>query len=71
MNGERLMHFVGVQAPVTHQFTGIEQHGNLVAVADPGRRIGIHIEYIDTGRGGGGQRGEFAEHFLAKAAPVA
>ena len=65
------MHFVGVQPPVAHQFSGVKQHGNLVAVPDPGRRIGIHIEYIDTGRRGGGQLENFAEHFLAKAAPVA
>ena len=42
------MYLVGVQTPVTHQFSGEKQHGNLMAVAPLGRGIRIDVEHIDT-----------------------
>src|ERR1700704_5648674 len=71
MVSEGLMHFLGVQMPVTHQFSGEEQHGNLVAVAPSRRRVGIDVEHIDLERLSRRQRGELAQHLLAQAAPRA
>ena len=65
---EGLMHFLGVQMPVTHQFSGEKQHRNLVAIACSCRRVGIDVEHVDRERAGLRQRGEFAEHLLAQAA---
>ena len=65
------MHFLGVQTSMAHQLAGVEQHRNLVSIAHFGGGIGIHIEHVDTGLGGGRQRGEFEQHFLAQAAPRA
>ncbi len=71
MVSEGLMHFLGVQMPVTHQFSGEKQHGNLVAIAHSRRRVGIDVEDIDLERAGLRQRGELAQHLLAQAAPRA
>src|SRR5216684_3882913 len=71
MVSEGLMYFVGVQMPVTHQFSGEKQHGDLVAIARGRRRVGIDIEHIDLEGAGFRQRGEFAQHLLAQSAPRA
>src|SRR5882672_4125230 len=65
---EGLLHFLGIQTSMTRQLPGVEQHRNLVSIAYFGRRIAIHVDYVDAGLGGGGQRSEFAQHFLAEAA---
>jgi hypothetical protein len=71
MISEGLMHFLGVQASVTHQFSGEKQHGDLVAIA-PGRcGVGIHVEHLDLEGANFRQRSEFALHFLAQPAPRA
>ena len=59
------MHFFGIQAPVTHQFSSVEQHRNLVAIAHFCRGICIHIEHIDAGLGCGRQGGKLDQHLLA------
>ena len=68
MVSEGLMHFLGVQMPVAHQFSGEKQHGNLVAVAHSCRRVGIDVEHIDLERASLRQRGELAQHLFAQAA---
>src|ERR1700720_4444060 len=68
MVSEGLMHFLGVQMPVTHQLSGEEQHGNLVAIAHSRRGVGIDIEHIDLERTGLRQRSQLAQHLLAQAA---
>ena len=65
------MHFLGVQMAVTDQFSGEKQHGNLVAIARFRRRVGIDVEHIDLEGANFRQRGEFAQHLLAQAAPRA
>jgi len=62
------MHFFGVQMPVTHQFSGEKQHGDLVAIARCRRRVGIDIEHINLEGANFRQRGEPAQHLLAQAA---
>src|ERR1700688_102481 len=69
MVSEGLMHFLGVQMPVTHQFSGEKQHRDLVAVARCRRRVGIDIQHLDLEGVNFRQRGEFALHFLAQSAP--
>ena len=71
MMSEGLMYFLGVQMPVTHQFSGEKQHGNLVAIAHSRRRVGIDVEHFDLERSNLRQRGEFIQHLLAQAAPRA
>ena len=71
MVSEGLMHFLGVQMPVTDQFPGEQQHGNLVAIAHSRRGVGIHIEHIDLERTGFRQCRQLAQHLLAQAAPRA
>ena len=71
MVSEGLMHFLGVQMPVAHQFSGEQQHGNLVAIAHSRRGIGIDIEHIDLERAGLRQCAERNQHLLAQAAPRA
>jgi hypothetical protein len=71
MVSEGLMHFLGVQMPVTHQFSGEKQHGDLVAIACGRRRVGIDVEHINLEGANLRQRGEFAQHLLAQAAPRA
>ena len=65
------MYFLGVQMPVTHQFPGEKQHGNLVAIARRCRRVGIDVEHIDLEGARLRQRGKVAQHLLAQAAPRA
>lgn len=62
------MQLVGVQAPVTHQFSREQQHGNLVAIANPCCRVSIDIEHIDAVGLHSRQRMKLGEHFLAQAA---
>ena len=71
MVSEGLMYFVGVQMSVTDQFSGEQQHGDLVAIAGGSRRVGIDVEHIDLEGADFRQRGEFAQHLLAQAAPRA
>lgn len=66
---EGLMYFVGVQVPVAYQFSGEKQHRNLMAVAHFRRAVRIDVENIDAIAGGCRQRGKFAQHLLAQAAP--
>ena len=65
------MYFLGVQMPVTHQFSGEKQHGDLVAITRCRRRVGIDVEHLDLEGANFRQRGEFAQHLLAQAAPRA
>jgi len=44
------MYFVRVQTAMTHQFSGEQQHGNFVAVTNPGGRIRIDVLHIDSER---------------------
>lgn len=62
------MHFVGIQAPVTHQLAGEQQHGNFVAIANARSGVGIDIEHIDAEWLHRRQRVQFREHLLAQAA---
>ncbi len=62
------MHFVRIQAPVTHQLSGEQQHGNFVAIANPRSGVRIDIEHIDAERLHRRQRVEFCQHLLAQAA---
>ena len=62
------MYLVGVQTPVTHQFSGEKQHGNLVAVAHLGRGICIDVEYVHPAGHGFLQGREFHQHVLAQSA---
>ena len=62
------MYLLGVQMPVTHQFSGEKQHGDLVAVARCRRPVGVDIEHIHPEGGSLRQRGKFAQHLLAQAA---
>ena len=62
------MYLLGVQMPVTHQFSGEKQHRNLVAIARSRRRVGIDVEHVDLEGAGLRQRGEFAQHLFAQAA---
>jgi len=66
---EGLMHFLGVQVPVTHQFSGEQQHWNLVAVARFHGVIGIDVDHIDGEGLSRRQGGESAKHLLAQSAP--
>ena len=59
------MYLIGVQTPVTHQFSGEKQHGNLMAVAHPGRGIRIDVNHVDTEARGFLQGREFHQHVLA------
>jgi hypothetical protein len=68
---ERLMYFVGVQMPVAHQFTGEQQHRNLMAVARFCGMVGIDVEHVNAEGVSFGQCCEFAQHLLAQAAPGA
>src|SRR5260370_37936337 len=68
MVSEGLMHFLGVQMPVTHQFSGEEQHGNLVTIAHFRRGVGIDVKHFDLERTSLPQRGEISQHLLARAA---
>jgi len=65
------MYFFGVQAAVTHQFSGKQQHRNLVAIAHSCGRVGIDVDYVDAKGPRRRQRGEFGQHFFAQAAPRA
>ena len=65
------MYFVGVQMSVTDQFSGEQQHGDLVAVTRCRRPVGVDIEHIDPEGISLRQRSERAQHLLAQAAPRA
>ena len=65
------MYFLGVEAPVTHQFSGEQQHGDLVAVARCRRPVGVDIEHVDFEGLSLRQRGERVQHLLAQTAPRA
>jgi hypothetical protein len=69
MVSEGLMYFVGVQMSVTDQFSGEQQHGDLVAVTRRRRPVGVDIEHVDSEGTSLRQRGERAQHLLAQAAP--
>jgi hypothetical protein len=62
------MHFFGVQAAVAQQFTGEQQHRNLVAVANLSLGIGIDVAHIDAEPLRLRQCRELREHFLAQTA---
>jgi hypothetical protein len=62
---ERLEHFFGVQSPVTHELSGEQQHGNLMAVADAGVRVRIHVEDFERVALGGWKPVELGAHLLA------
>lgn len=62
------MYLLEVQPPVAHQFTAQGQDGDLVSVAHARRRVRIHVDEVHGNAVGGGQGGEFSEHFFAQPA---
>ncbi len=60
------MYLVGVQMTVTHQFAGIEQHGDLVPPAHACGRIRIDIAHLDGNAASRRQRGERAVKVIAE-----
>jgi hypothetical protein len=71
MVSEGLMYFLGVQVPVTHQFSREKQHRNLMAIAHFRRGVGVDVKHIDAKEARRGQGGKIAPHLLAQAAPRA
>ena len=63
------MQFLQIQMTMTHQFSGQHQQGDFVAVTRAGGGIGIDIDDVDAQTCRFWHRSEFAEHFLAEAAP--
>ena len=62
------MHLFGVQMPMTDQFTGKQQHRDLVPVPGTRGTVGVHVDDVHRHSRCRRQRGEFDEHFLAKPA---
>lgn len=62
------MHFLDVQTPMAYQFSGEQQHRNLVAIAGFRGRIGIDVENLDGMSCGGRQCGELQVQLLAQVA---
>lgn len=59
------MHFFGVQASMTDQFSLEQQNWDLVAVTMLSGGIPIDIDHVDGDPMRGRQRGQFGEHLLA------
>ncbi len=71
MKAEGLIYFFRVQAAVAQQLAGKHQDRYFVPVARPRSRVLIDVDNIDGDPLGARQGGQFAEHFLAQAAPGA
>ena len=65
------MYFLGVEAPVTHQFSREQQHRNLVAIANFRGVVDVDVNHVDREGMRRRQCGEFLQHLLAQAAPGA
>jgi hypothetical protein len=65
------MYFFDVEAPVTHQVAGEQQHGNLVAIAHFRGVVGVDVNHVDREGLRRRQCGEFVQHLLAQSAPGA
>ena len=65
------MHLLGVQVAVANQFPGVQQHRNLVPIAQARRAVRIDVDHIHGHIARNAQRLKLAEHFLAEAAPGA
>ena len=64
------MYFGGVQMSVAHQFTGKQQHRDLVAIAHFRLGVGVDVEHIDAEGLRLRHRAKLAQHLLAQAAAV-
>jgi hypothetical protein len=62
------MYLAGVQMSVAHQFTGEQQHRNLMAIARFCRGVSVDVEHFNAEGLRRGQRSEFAQHLLAQTA---
>ena len=62
------MYLLQVQAPVAYQFTGEQQHRDLVAIARFCLDVGIDVEHVNGEGLHLGQGCELAQHLVAKPA---
>ena len=59
------MHFFGVQASMTDQFSLEQQNRDLVAIAPFGVELPVDIDHVDGNPMRCRQRSQFSEHLLA------
>ena len=65
------MHFLRIQMAVADQFTGKQQHGDLVAMAHAGGGIRIHVDHVDAVSRDTGQLAERSQQLVAQTAALA